>query len=197
MLAGASPFPAAGANDGARLRDSGLAALLLTVLATAIPTLREKLGLPWLLRLRQTIAAFAFAYAFAHVLLAIGADGGTLRDLLREAVETPALLAGVAAFVLAVPLAATANRLALRWLGLPAWQDVQRSLGIVAVLATVHAIGLVSATPRMVIILLAAVVLVWLAFSAARTLRDRLRHHNAPPAATGGQQLRFYRRPPR
>lgn len=196
MLAGASPFP--GGDDEARrlLRDSGLAALLLTVLATAMPTLRRRLDLSWLLRLRQPIGAIALAYGIAHVVLAATADGGTLGDLLRDAAEEPALLAGVAAIVLALPLAATNNRFALRWLGAPAWQDVQRSLGIVAALATVHAVGTVAATSRLVIVLLAATMLVWLVFAAARALRDRLRHPDSP-AAPGEQKLRYYRRPPR
>ncbi|HEY5762157.1 MAG TPA: ferric reductase-like transmembrane domain-containing protein [Rhodocyclaceae bacterium] len=199
MLAGASPFPGIGERDADLLRDSGLSALLLTVLATAVPTLRQRLGLPWLLRLRQPIGALAFAYALAHGLLAMRAAGGSrVSELLRAAVEEPAQLAGLASFALALPLLATSNRLALRWLSAPVWQDVQRSLGIVAALATAHAIGLVTATPRLIIVLLAAAALVWIAFAAARSLRDRLRQPATPPAAPGGQVLRFYRRrPPR
>lgn len=197
MLADASPFPAGGDNDRASLRDSGLAAMLLAVFATAIPGLRGRLRLPWLLRLRQPIGGLALAYALAHVLLVLDASGGNPGDLLREAAKEPTLLAGIAAFVLALPLAATSNRLALRWLGAPAWQDIQRSLGIVAALATVHSIDLVGATPRLVIVLLAAATLVWLAFSTARSLRDQVRHTAIPPTPPGERPLRFYRRPPR
>ena len=198
MLAGASPFPGSGEPEIELLRDSGLAALILTIFATAIPTLRERLGLPWLLRVRLPIAALAFTYAALHGLLAMRADSGSsLSELLRAAAEQPALLAGVAAFVLALPLVVTSNRIALRLLGASAWQDVQRSLGIVAALATAHAIGVVSATARLVVVLLAAAALVWVVFAAARALRNRLRQP-APPAATAsGQALRFYRRRPK
>ena len=160
--------------------------------------LRQRLGQPWLERLRLPIGALAFAYALAHGLLAMRADGGSsLGELLRSAAEEPALLAGIGAFVLGLPLVATSNRLALRWLGASAWHDIQRSLGIVAGLATVHAIGLATSTPRLVVALLAAGALVWLAFSAARALRDRVRQAAPPPTAPNGQPLRFYRRPPR
>ena len=198
MLAGASPFPGSGEPEIELLRDSGLTALILTIFATAIPTLRERLGLPWLLRVRLPIAALAFTYAALHGLLAMRADSGSsLSELLRAAAEQPALLAGVAAFVLALPLVVTSNRIALRLLGASAWQDVQRSLGIVAALATAHAIGLVSATARLVVVLLAAAALVWVVFAAARALRNRLRQP-APPAATASvQALRFYRRRPK
>lgn len=197
MAVGAGPFPVSSDDDAAPLRDSGLTALLLTVLATAIPTLRERLGLPWLLPLRRPLGALAFAYALAHGVQAMRVDGGsTFEQLLRTAIDEPGLLAGCAAFVLALPLLVTSNRMALRLLGTGAWQDVQRSLGIVAALAAIHAIGLVTAGERLVIVLLATTALVWVAFAAARSLRDRLRQAAAPGAADQ-RPLRFYRRPPK
>jgi DMSO/TMAO reductase YedYZ heme-binding membrane subunit len=173
----------------------GLSALILAVLATAIPTLHDRLGRPWLLRLRNPAAGVAFAYAVAHVLVIVSADSGLRwNDRIREAIESPALLAGYAALLLALTVVLSANRGALRLLGARVWRDVQGSLAVVAALAALHGIVLAEDPRHFAIALLAAAALVWLAFSRARALRDRLRQ--GPPAASG-QALRFYRKRPK
>lgn len=176
----------------------GSAALIFGVFAASVPTLRHRFGLPWLLRLRNPAAGIALVYAATHAFLAIRAEAG-LRwsDRIREAVESPALLAGYAAMLLALPILLTANRFAIRRLGSRVWQDIQESLAVSVVLAALHGIAMAEDPRHFAAALAAAAVMVWLAFARARELRDRLRQSPQVEPGSGTQQLRFYRKPPK
>lgn len=176
----------------------GSAALIFGALAASLQTLRLRFGLTWLLRLRNPAAGIGFAYAATHAFLAFQADAGLRwNDRVRDAIESPALLAGYAAMLLALPLALTANRVAIRILGARVWQDVQESLGLVVFLAALHGLALAEDSRYFAATLTAAAAIVWVAFAKARDLRDQLRQPQPTEPVDGVQQLRFYRKRPK
>jgi methionine sulfoxide reductase heme-binding subunit len=92
----------------------------------------------WLIRLRRQFGLFAFFYAGLHLAVYLafdaGLDGQAIRD---DALERPFILLGLAAFVLLLPLAATSNRAAIRFLG-RAWRRLHLLTYPIAVLAAIH-----------------------------------------------------------
>ena len=117
---------------------TGKTTLFLLVLTLACTPVRNATGLGQLLPLRRTLGLYAFAYAAFHVTIFVWLDYGLDASLMREAVlEKPYALAGLAAFLLLVPLAITSTWGWRRRLG-PAWIVLHRAVYPAALLATVH-----------------------------------------------------------
>lgn len=118
--------------------------LLLTLCVTP---LRSLTGLHWLTRLRRMLGLFCFFYATLHFLSFIGFDHAfAVDDIARDVLKRPFVSAGFAAFALLIPLAATSSSWAIRKLGGRRWQDLQRSIYPIAIVACVHYFWLVKAT---------------------------------------------------
>ena len=92
----------------------------------------------WLIRLRRQFGLFTFFYACLHLAVYVGLDAGpdwaAVRDDIRE---RPFIALGFMAFTLLVPLAATSNHAAMKWLG-GAWKSLHSLSYAIAVLAIVH-----------------------------------------------------------
>lgn len=69
-----------------------------------------------LIRLRRQLGLWSFAYACAHLALYAVLDAGSLHELLADVTERPFIAWGGASWLMLLPLAATSNRPALRWL---------------------------------------------------------------------------------
>ena len=118
--------------------------LLLTL---CITPLRSLSGLHWLTRLRRMLGLFCFFYAVLHFLSFIGFDHDfAVDDILRDIFKRPFVTAGFAAFALLLPLAATSNQWAIRRLGGRRWQELHRSIYLIAIIACAHYLWLVKAT---------------------------------------------------
>jgi methionine sulfoxide reductase heme-binding subunit len=117
---------------------TGKTALSLLVLCLACTPVYTATGFRQLLSLRRTLGLYAFAYAALHVTIFVWLDYGLDASLMREAVlEKPYALAGLAAFLLLVPLAITSTWGWRRRLG-PAWTALHRAVYVAALLAAVH-----------------------------------------------------------
>jgi sulfoxide reductase heme-binding subunit YedZ len=128
-------------------RELGLVALQLLVAGLAVTPLRRFTGLN-LLRFRRAVGVLAFVYAALHVAVWVTLDlQFRWGEIWADIVKRPYILAGFAAFVLLVPLAATSNNLSVRRLGAAAWRRLHRLTYAAALAAAVHFLWLVKAWP--------------------------------------------------
>ena len=160
------PDPAATIAD-----DTGLTTLWMIAILLAITPARRLIPqLNWLVKFRRLVGLFVFFYASIHMLnylaFYIGFDPGTLRvDLTRR----PFVIAGMIAWLLMLPLAATSTTWAIRKMGGKNWNRVHRLVYLTAIAAAAHywwkvKTGVYSPTPFtlvLAILLLARPVLWW------------------------------------
>lgn len=165
----------------------------LLLLTLCVSPLRALTQLHWLLRLRRMLGLFTFFYATLHFLSFIGLDHGfALDEIARDIFKRPFVTAGFAAFVLLIPLAATSNQRALRQLGGRQWQDLHRSIYLIAILACVHYFWLSKLED-----------LLWpLAYAGAVALllgwrvRERRRKAIPVPKFQGAKPVKFFKQKP-
>lgn len=120
-------------------RYTGIWTLNFLLLTLCISPLRALTGQHWLLRLRRMFGLFTFTYACVHFLSFIGfAHDFSLHAIARDVLKRPFISIGFAAFVLLIPLALTSNALAIRQLGGRKWQELHRSIYLIAILACLH-----------------------------------------------------------
>jgi sulfoxide reductase heme-binding subunit YedZ len=120
-------------------RHTGIWTLNFLLLTLCISPLRALTGQHWLLRLRRMFGLFTFAYASVHFLAFIGfAHDFSLHAMARDILKRPFISIGLAAFVLLIPLALTSNAMAIRTLGGKKWQELHRSIYLIAILACLH-----------------------------------------------------------
>ena len=110
--------------------------LLLTLAATAV---RRLTGWTVLLRHRRLLGLTAASYALLHVLVYAVLDQGLLwSQILGDVLKRPFITAGMAAFVLLLPLAASSFDAAIRRLGARRWQALHRLVYVATALALLH-----------------------------------------------------------
>jgi sulfoxide reductase heme-binding subunit YedZ len=98
-LAGANPIEFV-------TRSSGTWALVMLCMTLAMSPLRRLTGWPHWLRLRRMLGLVAFLYATLHMITWLWLDQWfDPMSMLRDIVDRPFIAAGVAAFVLMIPLA--------------------------------------------------------------------------------------------
>lgn len=174
-------------------RRTGFLAICFLLLTLSITPLRTLLQAHWLLRLRRPLGLLTFFYATAHVIAFLGlAHDFSPEAIARGAFRQPFVLAGLAAFILMIPLAATSNSLALKVVGGTQWRDLHRNIYLIAILACGHYFWL--SKPE---------ALYWpLGFSAGLAvllywrIRERKRQAMQAPSLPKTQPLRFYRKRP-
>jgi methionine sulfoxide reductase heme-binding subunit len=124
---------------------TGKPALVLLILSLACTPLNTLFGWKQLLPLRKPLGLYAFMYVCLHLSIFVAIDYGFNWELLREDLfEKRYALAGFAAFLLLVPLAATSTRWAMRKLG-KNWKRLHRLVYLAGILAVVHYLWLVKA----------------------------------------------------
>jgi sulfoxide reductase heme-binding subunit YedZ len=122
----------------ALLHLAGRWSLAFLLLGLAVTPLRRLAGWARLLRVRRLLGLFAFAYAAAHLLVYLVLDQGLALDfVLEDVTERPFITAGVASFLLLLPLAITSTRGWIRRLG-RRWQALHRLVYPAAALAVLH-----------------------------------------------------------
>lgn len=119
---------------------TGRTALRLLVLSLAITPLRRLLPrLGWLIRFRRLLGLFAFFYATLHMLTWVGLYANfdptsMYADILKRRYVT----AGMAAWLLLLPLAATSSNWAIRKMGGKNWNRLHRLAYLAVAAALVH-----------------------------------------------------------
>ncbi|NLG28001.1 MAG: sulfoxide reductase heme-binding subunit YedZ [Chloroflexi bacterium] len=123
---------------GTSVRLLGRAALAFLVLSLVPTALTLVSGWRGLARTRRWLGLYAAAYACAHFGALVVLDyGSDLRLLLLAVREGPAMLLGLAALLLLLPLAATSTNRWMRRLG-PRWRRLHKLAYVAAGLAAWH-----------------------------------------------------------
>jgi sulfoxide reductase heme-binding subunit YedZ len=129
-----------GANPAeALIRGTGDWTLRLLCLTLAVTPLRQLAGWPALARLRRMFGLFTFFYAVLHFLAFAWLDMGfDVEAIVKDIAKRPFILAGSAALLLLMPLAATSFNRAIKAIGAARWQRLHRAVYVVACLAILH-----------------------------------------------------------
>ena len=125
-------------------RGLGIWTLNFLLLTLCVSPLRKLSGWHWLLRLRRQLGLTCFAYALLHFLTYIWLDQFfDINSIAKDVLKRPFITVGFSAFILLLPLAATSSNWAIRRLGGVRWQQLHRSVYLIAILAVVHYLWLV------------------------------------------------------
>lgn len=117
---------------------------LLLVTLTMTPLARLS-GQSWPMGLRRMFGLFAFFYAVLHLMTYLWLDQFfRWGEIVTDVMDRPFITAGMSAFLLLVPLAATSTRGMMRRLG-RRWKTLHRLVYPAAVLAVLHFVWLVKA----------------------------------------------------
>lgn len=136
-------------------RSTGNAALILLLLTLTVTPLRHLLtwlmirirarhgkrvsDWNWIIKLRRMIGLLSFFYASLHLGIYFCLDQGANTALaLHDMTERPFLAVGMAAYMLLLPLALTANNFMMRRLGKGKWRRLHRTVYVIAALQIIH-----------------------------------------------------------
>jgi sulfoxide reductase heme-binding subunit YedZ len=119
---------------------TGLATLRLLTISLAItPVRRLSPRLGWLIKFRRLLGLFAFFYATLHLFTYIALYAGfDVNAMAADIAKRRYITAGVAAWLLLLPLAATSTNWAIRKLGGKRWNRLHRLVYVAAVCAVIH-----------------------------------------------------------
>ena len=127
---------------------TGKFALLMLVLSLACTPIHAWFGFRPALRARRTLGLYAFLYASLHFLTFSVLDYGLDLTQIRDAVvEKRFVLAGLAAFLILLPMAITSTRGWMRRLG-KKWKGLHRLVYLAGVLVVAHYVWLVKSGVR-------------------------------------------------
>jgi sulfoxide reductase heme-binding subunit YedZ len=119
---------------------TGLATLRLLTISLAITPLRRlspRLG--WLIKFRRLLGLFAFFYATLHLLTYVALYAGfDVNTMATDIAKRRYITAGVAAWLLLLPLAATSTNWAIRKLGGKRWNRLHKLVYLAAVCGVIH-----------------------------------------------------------
>jgi methionine sulfoxide reductase heme-binding subunit len=114
-------------------------ALRLLLITLAITPLRRLTGWIWLMKLRRVLGLFVFFYASLHLVAYLWLDQFfAWAEIGRDILKRPFITAGMIAFLMLVPLAATSNNAMIRRLGGRSWQQLHRLVYPLAMIAVLH-----------------------------------------------------------
>jgi methionine sulfoxide reductase heme-binding subunit len=114
-------------------------ALRLLLLTLTVTPLRKLARLPWLGRVRRMLGLFSFFYASLHAACYLWLEQFLDWPHIADDILTrPLIIAGVAAYGLLLPLAATSYNGAIRRLGGRRWQELHRSIYAIGLIAVLH-----------------------------------------------------------
>jgi len=119
---------------------TGLATLRLLTISLAITPLRRlSPRLNWLIKFRRLMGLFAFFYASLHLLTYIALYAGfDVNSMAADIAKRRFITAGVAAWLLLLPLAATSTNWAIRKLGGKRWNRLHKLVYAAAVCGVIH-----------------------------------------------------------
>ena len=123
---------------------TGIWALNLLIASLAISPVRKLTHWNWLIRLRRTIALYAFFYASLHILNYLLFDQFfDWPEITKDISRYPYMMVGLISFVLMIPLALTSTTAMMKLMGGRYWQMLHRLAYPVVAAAVVHYFWLV------------------------------------------------------
>jgi sulfoxide reductase heme-binding subunit YedZ len=119
---------------------TGLTTIRLLVISLAITPLRRvSPRLSFLIKFRRELGLFTFFYASLHLLTYIGLYSYfDVHAMTADILKRRYITAGIAAWLVLLPLALTSTNWAIRKLGGKRWQALHRLVYLAAVLAVLH-----------------------------------------------------------
>jgi sulfoxide reductase heme-binding subunit YedZ len=113
--------------------------LFLLVTSLAITPLRKLTKQNWLIKFRRLVGLFAFFYGCLHFTTYIWFDKFfEWSDMVKDIQKRPFIMAGFAAFVTLIPLAATSTNWAIRKMGGKNWNRLHKLVYFSAIAGVVH-----------------------------------------------------------
>jgi methionine sulfoxide reductase heme-binding subunit len=171
---------------------TGLWTIRFLAITLAVTPIRQTFQIGVLARYRRMFGLFTFFYACLHVSTWIGVDWFfDVNAMLEEVVKHKYILAGMATFLMLIPLALTSTNGWVRRLGGTRWARLHRIVYLVAITATVHYLWAVKKDTLFPLAYLATF-LVLLGYRAVHVLR----HRRARTRAAGGEGAGGARRAP-
>jgi len=154
--------------------ETGRFALLFLIVTLAVTPLLRLTGWQAVIRLRRMLGLFSFFYATMHLLTWVVLDQFfAVTEMVADVVKRPFITAGMATYLMLLPLAVTSNAAMIRRLGGRRWQRLHRLTYCAAIGAVLHFWWLVKADvtePQR----WAAVLTLLLGFRAWWTFRTRM-----------------------
>ena len=124
-------------------RSLGLWALIILLVTLSLTPVRLLTGQLWQIQLRRLLGLFMFFYACLHITTYVWLDFGFVwADIVKDVAKHPRILVGFAAFMLAIPLAATSNSYMIKRLKTN-WKKLHQAVYLIAILAVLHFVLLV------------------------------------------------------
>jgi sulfoxide reductase heme-binding subunit YedZ len=131
-------------------RSTGDWTLRFLLLSLAITPARRLTGISSLIRFRRMIGLFSFFYAALHLLTYLWFDQFfDTASILKDIARRPFIAAGMAGFLLLLPLALTSTAGWIRRLGGRNWQRLHRLAYLAAIAGVVHYYWLVKSDIRL------------------------------------------------
>ena len=119
---------------------TGLATIRLLAFSLAITPLRRlSPRLSWLIKFRRLLGLFAFFYGTLHMLTWVALyNNFSLADMFANVTKRRFITAGMVAWLLLLPLAATSTNWAIRKLGGKNWNRLHKLVYLAAIAGVVH-----------------------------------------------------------
>jgi methionine sulfoxide reductase heme-binding subunit len=154
---------------------TGFTTLRLLIISLAItPVRRLSARLSWLIGFRRLFGLFAFFYGCLHMLTYVWLYSGfSIAAMVDDIAKRRYIMAGMAAWVLLVPLAVTSTTWSIRKLGGKRWQALHRLAYVSATLGVIHYWWIVKSgvrTPITITLVLAVLLLARVVWSARQSL---------------------------
>jgi methionine sulfoxide reductase heme-binding subunit len=128
---------------------TGTCTLVFLLITLSVTPLRKLTRQYWLINLRRMFGLFAFFYGCLHLTTYVWLDKFfDVHEMLADIAKRRFITAGLAGFVLMIPLALTSTKGWIRRLGGKRWQALHRLIYLSAAAGVVHYIWLVKADLR-------------------------------------------------
>ena len=152
---------------------TGLWTLRFLAITLAVTPIRKTFKLGALAKYRRMFGLFTFFYACLHVSTWVGIDWFfDVGAMAEEVLKHKYIFAGMATFLLLIPLAATSTKGWVRRLGGARWARLHRLVYLAAITGTVHYLWAVKKDTFFPLAYLATFLFL-LGYRALRLLRDR------------------------
>ena len=122
---------------------TGTWALVFLLVTLSMTPVRLLTGHVWQIQLRRLLGLFMFFYACLHIATYVWLDFNFIwGDIVKDVAKHPRILAGFAAFVLTIPLAATSSSYMIKRLKTN-WKKLHQAVYLIGISAVLHFILLV------------------------------------------------------
>jgi methionine sulfoxide reductase heme-binding subunit len=152
---------------------TGTCTLVFLLITLSVTPLRKLTRQYWLINFRRMFGLFAFFYGCLHLTTYVWLDKFfDVHEMLADIAKRRFITAGLAGFVLMIPLALTSTKGWIRRLGGKRWQALHRLIYLSAAAGVIHYIWLVKADLRSPL-RYAFVLLVLLGYRIAASIASR------------------------